>query len=159
MPHDLLTPQFFANLLVVGFFAIEAWRRRGQPASSASAERGATLVLRGCYVLALIAVNIPIPSTIVAAPQVVWMGIFAAACGLGAHIQTALATRRLPGPLGAKHGRMPAEARGIIVFWIGTATASGNLVAAFTIAVAMFAATGVKLSTDRGVTNPRLEGR
>jgi hypothetical protein len=137
----LFTPQLVANLLIVGYFAVEALRWRGKQPLRAAADRGTTVVFRGCYVMALLALNTTIPLPIMAAPQLVWMGIFAAACSLGALMAAAIATRKRH----AEVRHQPAERCVNVVFWVGATTASGNIIAALTVTVAMLAATTVRL--------------
>ena len=148
-----LTPRLVANLLILAFFANEAVRWRGAR-PPAAANDGTTMVFRSCYAIALLALNSPIPSPVMAVAQVVWLGIFAAACGFGALVEATLAMSR-------QGDGSATERRGNVVFWIGATAASGNVVAALTVTVLMLAATGVLASAPKGhsVGNARLGGR
>jgi hypothetical protein len=150
----LVTPQLFANLLIVSFFAIEALRWRGERPPRVAADRGTTVVFRSCYVLALLELNTTILSPIMAAPQVVWMGIFGATCSLGALMAAVIATKkRLAGMPHVEGGRRSADRCAHVVFWIGATTASGNVIAALTVTVAMLAATTVCLYDEAAASN------
>lgn len=115
--------------------AVVRWR--SGPQSASSSDRGTALVFRGCYVIALLALNTTVLSPITAKPLVTWIGVAMAACGLGLRIAA-------PGGTGWRH----ACRLGNPLFWIGVTTASGNLVAALTVTVAMLAATGVLFSAE-----------
>ena len=146
MPDALLTPQAVANLLILLFFANEAVRWRGQRAPHAADDRGTTAVFRGCYVIALLALNSPIPSPVMAAEQVVWLGMFASASGLGALVEATWAMRKRKRQ--GEDGWRGTDRRGNVVFWIGGTTASGNLFAALAVTVAMLAASWVRYSSE-----------
>ena len=156
MLDALLTPQHITNLLIVAFFANEAVRWRGARPPR-PADDGTTMVFRSCYAIAILALNSPIPSPVVAVAQVVWLGIFAAACGLGALIEATLAMKKQP----RADGWRRSDWRGNVVFWIGATAASGNVVAALTVTVLMLAATGVLASGSKGrpVGDPQLGER
>jgi hypothetical protein len=150
MPDALLTPQHITDLLILAFFANEAVRWRvARPPSTAN--DGTTMVFRGCYAIAVLALINPIPSPDMAAPQIAWMCVFAAACGLGALFAATLALKRgAPGGSDWRH----TDGRGNVVFWIGTTAASGNVIAALTVTVMMLAATQVRLASEAAKQQP-----
>lgn len=115
--------------------AVVRWR--SGPQSAFSSDRGTTLVFRGGYVIALLALNTTVLSPVTAKPLIAWIGVVVAACGFSLRI-----TAR--GSTGWRH----ACRLGNPLFWIGVTTASGNLVAALTVTVAMLAATGVLFSAE-----------
>jgi hypothetical protein len=159
MPDALLTPQHVTNLLILAFFANEAVRWRGAHSPGVAGD-SATMIFRSCYAIAVLALNSPIPLPVMAAPQIVWMGIFATACGLGALVEATVSMKREA--RAAEDGWRHADRRGNLAFWIGATTASGNVIAALTVAVMMLAATGVHASgtvKGRSVGNPRLVNR
>lgn len=121
-----------ADLLILAYVAMEVLRWRLAPKSTSVSDRGTTLIFCGCYVIALLALNTAILSSVAAKPLITWIGVAAAVLGLCLRIATHDDTRRL----------------GHLLLWIGVTTASGNLVAALTVTVAMLAATGVLLSTE-----------
>lgn len=136
MPSFALTPTLIANLLILTYAAMEALRWRLGRQSVSASDRGTTLVFCGCYVIALLALNTTILSPVTAKPLITWIGVATATCGLGLRI----AARGI--------GRLGQPLLGHLLLWIGVTTASGNLVAALTVAVAMLAATGVLLSAQ-----------
>lgn len=137
MPSFALTPSLMANLLILVYVAMAALRwRLGRQFVSAS-DRGTTLVFCGCYVIALLALNTTVLSSVTTKPLIAWIGVAAAACGLVVRIAARDGT-----------GRRHTGLLGNLLLWIGVTTASGNLVAALTVAVAMLAATGVLLSAE-----------
>jgi|RhiMethySRZTD1v2_1073278.scaffolds.fasta_scaffold203865_2 hypothetical protein len=139
MTHFSLTPQLIADLLVAAFFLIEALRpRRAAPHRT---DRGTTVVFWGCYVITLLALNSAVPSAVMAAPPVAWIGVIAAAGGLARVAADRLSP--VPAALPAREMRWHAGDLAHLVFWIGAAAASLNVIALLTVAVAMLAATGV----------------
>jgi hypothetical protein len=107
---------------------------------------GTTPVFWGCYLVTLLALNVPAPAPVTAEPPVGWIGVIAAAGGLARIVATLAATCSA----GARPGdtvRLP-DSRGNLVFWIGAAAASLNVIAILTVAVAMLAATGVRRSAE-----------
>jgi len=148
MEHLGFTPQLVADVLVVAFFLTGTLRRhRGWPPLQQSG-RGTALVFRGCYAITLIALNFTAPAPVTAAPPVGWIGVLAAAGGL-ARVVATLAAARPRGAPGRGMRRHP-DSLGNLVFWIGAAAASLNVIAMLTVAVAMLAATGVRLSVEAG---------
>lgn len=133
----MLTPSLIADLLILAYVAMETVRWRLGPRSASISDRGTALVFRGGYVIALLALNTTVLSPVTAKPLITWIGVAVAACGLGVRIAARDGT-------GWRH----ACRLGKPLLWIGVTTASGNLVAALTVTVAMLAATGVLLSVD-----------
>ena len=159
MKHALFAPWVAADLLLVAFFAVEVlrWRRNWMPVPAAN--RGTATVFWGCYLVALLALNWDIPSPVALGPEIAWLGVAAAAAGLCARIAATIgAARRGRPPEGdARH----SDRLGRLVLWIGAASASGNAIAALTVAVAMLAATGVLASESKGPSlgGPRFDER
>src|SRR5262245_3131517 len=146
MAHLSLTPQLLADLLVAAFFVTEALRRRRAPPGRT--ER-TTMVFWGCYVITLLALNSTVPPAVMAAPPVAWIGVIPAAGGPARMAADGLAAMRSASPP-ARGMRWHAGGLAHIVFWIGAAAASLNVIAMLTVAVAMLAATGVGVSAESG---------
>ena len=144
MAHLPLTPQLVTDLLVVAFFltGMLGRNRRSSPVLQTPG-RGTTLVFGGCYAITLVALNFTAPAPITAAPPVGWIGVLAAAGGLARIVATLAAPR----PAGVPARRHP-DSHGNLVFWVGAAAASLNVIAMLTVTVAMLAATGVRRSAE-----------
>src|SRR5262245_53505870 len=146
MEHLPLTPHLAADVLVVAFFLTGTLRwRRGWPPLQQSG-RGTALVFWGCYAVTLIALNFTAPAPITAALPVGWIGVLAAAGGLARVLATLAAEH--PAGLSGNGTRRHPDSLGNLVFWIGAAAASLNLIAMLTVAVAMLAATGIRISVE-----------
>ena len=153
MAHVSITPQLVADLLVAAFLVAEAVCSRGPRLEQT--DRGATVVFRGCCVVTLLALNSAAPSLVTAAAPIGWIGVIAAASGLVRILATLVAARAAP----SRWVRRQADSLGNLVFWIGAATASLNVIAMLTVAVATLAATGVRLSAETAGTVPSASAR
>ena len=147
MPHLGLTPQLVADILVVAFFLTGTLRRRRGWPPLQQTGGGTALVFRGCYAVTLVALNFAAPAPLTAPLPVAWLGVLAAVGGLARIAATLAAARPACMPV-----RRHPDSLGNLVFWIGAAAASLNVLAALTVAVAMLAATGVRLSVETGPT-------
>lgn len=147
------TPHVAGNTLIAAWLALEAAARviRVDTRRAGTDDRGAGLVLWGCYIVAALALNLEGSPLIVLPPFIERIGIAAAAGGLAIRAVLLFPPVR-PRVNGAERGtrmlrRSRASRLGNLVFWMGVAGASGNLIAMLTVMVAISAATAVALSS------------
>src|SRR5262245_25173569 len=155
MEHFAFTPQLVADVLIVVFFVAGTVRRQRRWPPPQQTRRGTTLVFGGCYAVTLIALNFSLPAPSVA-PPVGWIGVLAAAGGLARIVATIAALP--PDGLPRRDVRRYPDSLGNLAFWIGASAASLNLIAMLTVAVAMLAATGVRLSLETPPTGRSSSG-
>ena len=147
------TPHVAGNTLIAAWLAVEAAARviRVKTRRAGVDDRGAGLVLWGCYIVAALALNVE-GSPLLVLPRIVeHIGIAAAGGGLAIRAALLFAPLRPPAGGAERETRTLRDSRASrfsnLAFWMGVTGASGNLIAMLTVMVAISAATAVALSS------------
>lgn len=163
-----LEPNSIANGLLLAFamIALALPRNSPRPAFSGnSADHGTSLVLVGCYCITVLVLN---TSTFPVLPLPLphwwaWCGLLVGVSGLALYSWATLELRRFhlrtitPGErqqiIRSGPYRVIRHPRylGSLALWSGATAASGNLVALFTVSVAMLAAYAVRISIEEAM--------
>ncbi len=155
----LLSPSYAADALLLAYAAVRATKPPSpRPPGTRGSDRGTTMILLGCYALAVAVLNTPSFPAVLLSRDGQWGGIAVQSAGLALLAWSIAAMKRgVRGGLGGsgvlfdappyRHIRHPAYL-GSLLFWSGAIAASGNAIALASIVVAMFAAYATRIAHE-----------
>lgn len=154
-----LSPSWAADALLLAYAAVRAAKPRRPPqVRTRGTDRGATMILLGCYAVIIAVLNTSTFPAVFLSGRMQWSGVALQSAGLAllawsiaAMKQCAAASSRSVERLFAagpyRRIRHPAYL-GSLLFWSGAITASGNAIALASIVVAMFAAYAIRIAHE-----------
>jgi len=153
-----LSPSVAADALLLAYAVIHLTRPHKTPVLARGADRGATMILIGCYALGLAVLNTSALPALFLSRRMQWGGIGLQSLGLlllGWSVATMKRCRRASGeraewPFGSgpyRHIRHPAYLGSLLV-WSGAIAASGNAIALVSIVLAMLAAYATRIAHE-----------